>query len=280
MPISRLKNLIILILLAATAFLLALVIPNRLAQSRQRARQNRELIDLFAARGIFLSETVLPQEEKLYTVELPDVPSCGGTLAARLLRDPVSVQDAASSRDVCSFQSSTGYLRYDSSGWLSLDLKGAEEFSDLKGGSVKFLKELEYTANDVSAPERLSAGVFRVCCTQRLFDVPVFSEPLSLTYTNNCLTHMEGTFFCGLKEAVRIDDTLCISCADALVSLLSERDAIGWVGSSIVSVRQGYRHVDTAASSIRMSPCWQIVTDAGAFYVNGITGEVTEIAGE
>ena len=276
MPISKLKNLIILILLAATGFLLALVVPNKLAQSRQKQAQHRELISLFSSYGIALSEQILPQEQTLYTVELPNTQSCGSALAAALFENPVLMQDAAS-RENCTFTDQNGNLSYDSGGHLRVTLRQSEEVSSLKSGAKKILKTLDYPVASVSEPERISAGVFCVNAQELLFDVPVFSEPLCLTYTNQRLSRIDGIFFGGAKDAVRVDNTPCISCADALVALLSKRDQIGWVGSSVLSVRQGYRRVDTASSSIRMSPCWRIVTDAGSFYVGGITGEITGI---
>ena len=70
----------------------------------------------------------------------------------------------------------------------------------------------------------------------------------------------------------------CISCADALVALLSSRDQLGWVGSEIVSCEQGYVHSETASSALRFVPVWRIETDAGSFYVNGVTREVRQLA--
>lgn len=276
MPISRLKTLIILILLVACGFLLALVIPGRLAQSQQLRSQHEQLIALFSSHGIWLSEDVLPQEQNLYVLELPDAQFSAEKLAKELFRTPVSLQ-YESTRDTCSISGENGTLTYDSTGLLHVTLKDTSETGSLRTGAEKYLKGLEYDTQSVSEPERLSAGVFCVSCTQSLFEVPVFSEPLRLTYTNNCLTEMDGSYFGGEKEAVRIDNTLCISCSDALVALLSERDSIGWVGSSILSVRQGYRHVDTASSAIRLAPCWEIVTDGGAFYVSGVAGEAVSI---
>ena len=274
MPVSKIKNLIILILLAATGFLLALVIPNKLAQSQQRQAQHAQLSALYDSYGIALSEEILPQEQNLFTIELPDTQTGGSTLAAALLQTPVSMPMQAS-RDSCSYAGENGTLSYQSSGLLRVELKNSGEIGNLRNGAKKLLRSLDFEVYAISEPERISAGVFRISCAQAIFGVPVFSEPLDLSYTNNCLTQMDGMFFFGAKDAARVDDTPCISCSDALVALLSQRDRLGWVASRIVSVRQGYRHIGTASSSIRMAPCWEIVTDAGSFFVNGIYGEVT-----
>ena len=61
----------------------------------------------------------------------------------------------------------------------------------------------------------------------------------------------------------------------ALTQLLAGRDALGWVGSSVTGLTQGYLPADSAGGGIRLVPVWLIETDTGNFFVNGITREVT-----
>ena len=110
-----------------------------------------------------------------------------------------------------------------------------------------------------------------------MFGVPVFESALTFSYRNNTLYSVEGEFY-PAGEIVRVSESACISCADALVALLSSRDQLGWVGSEIVSCEQGYVHSETASSAMRFVPVWRVETDAGSFYVNGMTREVRQIA--
>ena len=107
--------------------------------------------------------------------------------------------------------------------------------------------------------------------------MPVFESELVFTYRNSALSYVEGTFYPS-AQAARVSEDACISCADALVALLSNRDSLGWVGSEVTACEQGYLHSETASSALRFVPVWRIETDAGAFYVNGITREVRQIA--
>ena len=67
-----------------------------------------------------------------------------------------------------------------------------------------------------------------------------------------------------------------ISAADALVVFLSARFELGWMGSAVVGMEQGYLRSETAAAAtVHLTPVWRLDTDTGSFYVNGITGEVT-----
>ena len=58
-------------------------------------------------------------------------------------------------------------------------------------------------------------------------------------------------------------------------AVLSGRDALGWVGSTVTSLTQGYLPSDQAGTGIRFVPVWLVETDAGSFFINGITREIT-----
>ena len=81
-----------------------------------------------------------------------------------------------------------------------------------------------------------------------------------------------------LSEALITMGALCeeaISAADALAQLLARRDALGWVGSAVTGLTQAYLPSDQAGTGIRFVPVWLVETDAGSFFINGITREIT-----
>ena len=58
---------------------------------------------------------------------------------------------------------------------------------------------------------------------------------------------------------------------------LAGRDALGWVGSAVTELTLGYLPSENAGTGMRFVPVWRIETDAGSFYVNGITREITPL---
>ena len=62
-----------------------------------------------------------------------------------------------------------------------------------------------------------------------------------------------------------------------LARLLAGRDALGWVGSAVTELTLGYLPSENAGTGMRFVPVWRIETDAGSFYVNGITREITPL---
>ena len=110
--------------------------------------------------------------------------------------------------------------------------------------------------------------------------MPVFGSRLTFTYAGQTLRAAAGTFYPESATVTRVSEDGCISCADALISLLASRDETGWVGSRIVSMEQGYLHAETATAALRFVPVWRIETDTAAFYVNGLTREIQQAPSE
>mgnify|MGYP004701500903 CR=1 FL=1 len=140
--------------------------------------------------------------------------------------------------------------------------------------SKDLLRRMGYEAASIEARPRADGGT-DVVCTQSVLDVPVLSGTLTLSYdASGALTALTGSFF-PADELLRVGDSVSCSCADALVALLSRRDTLGWVGSSVTAMTQGFRRADSASAAARLTPVWRIDTDAGSFYVSGVTREVT-----
>ena len=70
MPVSKIKNLILLILGMSVACLLLLVVPTRLHQAQSEQELHAQLEALYASYDIELDRSILPNSIRLYAVEL------------------------------------------------------------------------------------------------------------------------------------------------------------------------------------------------------------------
>ena len=75
MPVSKLKNLAILILLLANLALLALLIPSRIAAREQTDSLANALSELCESRDVSLSPDAVPDTMTLYALELGEDPA-------------------------------------------------------------------------------------------------------------------------------------------------------------------------------------------------------------
>lgn len=274
MSVSKIKNLILLILLLALVCLMPAVIPTQSARANSEKAVHEKLSALYSSYGIELDALSLPASQTLYTIELtePDAKSAAQALLGNNLEE-----SEPSSRVLAEYTSENGTFSLGRGGVLSVKLSGDSSARDISRAARRTLRAMDFDISELSAPARKTAGVYSLLAEQSLFDVPVFESALTLTYRNGALVALEGTYY-PPGETMRVSDDACISCADALVALLSSRDSLGWVGSRILSCRQGYVHSETASSALRFVPVWRIETDAGAFYVGGISREVRQIA--
>jgi hypothetical protein len=256
-------------------FLTLLVVPTKTAQAREETALHDRLETLFSENGVQLDGSALPQSLRLYTISLDGIPQAAGSAVSVLLGSSAEVQDDTV-RYSSVYTSARGACSVTANGAFSASLDGSLAYSDPVAGTKKLLRSMGFTAAAVSEAARKSAGVYAVTATQQILGVPVFSDGLTFTYTNGALESVEGVFFPG-STFTRVSDSASISCADALVELLASRDSLGWVGSRITLVRQGYEHFDTASAAVRLVPVWRIDTDTGSFVVNGMTREITAV---
>lgn len=269
MSVSKMKSLILLILALTAGFLLALVVPAKTLQQRQSRELHEKLEALFAQYEITLEGDSLPESAALYTVE----PESGReqTAMKALLGDAVRLAES-STRYESRYVSEQGecVLSYD--GRLDAVLVGAEAVRDPEADVQKRLRGMMVQAAETEYEEQGETAVVRI--RQQLLGVPVLTEGLEFRYESGRLTAISGTAFFGTDTLIRTSEQTAISCADALVRFLSCRDSLGWVGSRISGMEQGFLPVETASSGIRFTPVWRIETDTGAFLVNGMSREV------
>lgn len=278
MPVSKLKNLVILILLLANLAMLGLLVPGQMEERREAESLRQSLSELYAAQDVVLDPAIIPDTVTLYALELGEDAAADLQAAKALLGDHVLVQDD-STRYLRTYQSEDGVCSLGRAGTFRAQLKNQAESSDLTKAAQKTLKRMGFRYSSLGEPVRLRAGVYTVTATQSVLDAPVFEGELTLTYSNNCLTALDGVFFTGVGTLTRVSETACISAADALVSFLSARYDLGWVGSEIVAMEQGYLRSETAAAAaVHLTPVWRLTTDTGAFYINGVSGEVTAVS--
>ena len=278
MPVSKLKNLVILILLLANLSMILLVTPGRREAAEEKQALWDSLCVLYEEAGVQLPSEAVTDTVSLYLLELKENPQADLRTATALLGQQLLVQDD-STRYLSSYQSPRGTCSISSNGTFRAQLTEGRERGDLLRAAKKTLRSMGFTWATLSEPNRLRAGVYEVEAVQSVLGVPVFADGLTLTFANHRLTEVNGVFFTGVGSLSRVSDRACLSAGDALVAFLSARYELGWVGSAILSMEQGYVRAETAtAGAVRLSPVWMLETDTGNFLVGGMTGEVTAVS--
>lgn len=275
MPVSKVKNIVILILVLVNILLLCLVVPLFQERQSQQEATYAQLETLLEGYDVQLHVKTLPSTRPLYTVEF--TPADDGALPAmQALLGEMVLMENDSTRYVQIYRSEQGICQLSRGGGIEARLEDRDAASDLPKAVSNEMEAMGLEAAYVTTPSRSSAGIYTVTAVQKLLDVPVFTAALNCTFQNGVLSRMEGTLYFDTSDLCRIDDLTCCSAADALVAFLGSRDTLGWVGASITDVTQGYCRAETASAAVvRLVPGWHISTDTGDFWVNGISRQVS-----
>lgn len=273
MPTPKLKNLALLILLLANLLLISVLVPNRMSQAREAESMRQSLQALCAQQQVSVDPAAIPDTVTLYALELSEDNQASLQAATALLGEQVLVQDD-STRYLSLYSSQSGTCQVGRSGSFQASMQGGGEVRDLTRSAKQTLKAMGFQSHRLSEPQRQSPGIYTVTAAQAVLGMPVFSDGLTLTWSNNCLTSVSGVFYTGAMA--RVSDVACLSAADALVAFLSARFDLGWVGSAVTAMEQGYLRAETAAAAVvRLTPVWRLETDTGSFYIDGISGQVS-----
>jgi hypothetical protein len=266
MPVSKLKNIAILVLLVADLLLLAFLVPNRMLEESGEWEMKQSLSALYEDRGIALEASAVPETRTLYALQLTDSTSAQVQAATALLGDqPIAEPDPAGW--LYSFTAERGSCSFGREGLVEARLEGINKSAQAA------LEAMGVSWTDL----RRTDGAVTV--TQTVMDVPVFSDGLTLTYTDGLLTAVDGVLLCGTRSPTRVSQEACMTAADALVQFLDLRFDLGWVGTRMERLEQGYVQRDTAsAASLQLTPVWKLVTDTDSFYLDGLTGEIWSIS--
>ncbi len=272
MSVSKMKTVIILILVLMNLFLLMLVVPNFMPRYHQAQQAQTQLQTLFESYQLSLDLSTLPKSQPITSVNVSYDSDAALTAAKALLGDTVLVEEDPALY-YSSYTSSSGTLRVYRSGLCDAALTGFDAVSDPAEHAQKLLTRMGLDICAITAQDT-GTGAVAVTATQSLGGIPLDPAQIQLVYTDGCLTQLSGTLYLGTLS--RPSSQTCLDCGEALIAFLGSRDVLGWVADQVYAVEQCYTHAGTAsAATVRLDPSWKITTDTGYYLVNGITGAVT-----
>jgi len=264
---EKLKNLVILILVLANLFLLALVVPTRLSDRNIQARAANALSQLYAQAGVTLHAEDIPRSKALQAMEMPAPDALEALrvfLGDRLLTQPDGT-----------VTSPLGTAVLAENGTFSVTLEQNIPTDDALAHAEDLLKQLGLSVHTLHAAP--SGGGETVTATLRLAGAPLLTQNLTLRYEDGCLVSAKGLPL-GEDAAYAVGSEGGVSAADALMAFLRSRMDTGWMGASVLSVTQGY---DCTWDAVRqlwlLEPAWQIRTDSGDYLVDAVTCAVKNV---
>lgn len=266
----RLKNIIILILILLNVCLLFPLSSRFLAAQSARQQMTTQLVALFAADGIAL-DTAAISDKTPPTSQTPERnPEQERALATAILGKSLISSDHNGS--IHTYDSDTGAARFHANGTFAISA-GRLIPEDPESFSRAFCKDFGYDSITVA----LEGGSGTVTGVQQFNNYPVIRCTISLSFDAGKLITVEGTHLPSAPaNSTDTPGESPLSAVAALNAFLAARRQSGAVVSAVTGMYLCYELQGTTAVPTFLSPCWCITTDTSTFYVNCITGAVSQ----
>ena len=270
---SKIKNIIILILVGLNVFLLALVAVRESKSAHYQEEARAGVLSALERSGIqFLPEKV-PADMELTPLTVTRSREREQSMAQALL-GPVEREDTGGSVRVV-YTGTGGTASFSSDGRFSFELNDqalATEGDTPARAGAACLEQMGLQA--VLVETRSEGEDTLLIYRQNWEEVPLFSCQVILTYRDGTLRRIEGEYLEGAAVPAQGKslDTLTV-----LVRFLAGMNESGYVCSRIDAMTAGYlSSVSAARPVVQLTPVWYITTDTGSYYLDALTGALTQ----
>lgn len=267
---SKLKNIILAILVCTNLALLAIVGRQEI-QSNYRSHQARqEALQFLADRGVSVAEEArIPDRIAQHPMVVERSPEREGELAAALLGDGVQIQDRGAG--VYRYTNENGYLQFHSDGSLQGEFAAGAFPGDTEQACLDLLLRLDMTCETLDKGEK--SDTFR----QRWEDAPIFNQQVTVETEGGSIRSLNAfRRLVGQPQADGSRDTVTV--ATALVNLYQGITELGDVCSRVDGIVPGYATATALNGPMTLTPVWRVETDTGAYQLDLVTGDLSRVS--
>ncbi len=268
---TKIKNIIIIILLLLNGFLLVLV-GGRWAQDTQSYDAARDsAIQIIRDSGIALEDQTVPREISLPGLQAERDLSWENALAAKLLGSDMKVE--ARGGDVYRYESERGWLQLHSTGEFLAEFAPGIFVSGEEGTAQHGAQLLAALGFEVLVLEEAAQSVtFR----QTVNGVPVLGCQATLNYQDGSLMSItDGRRVLGQPRPIGEEGS--VSAATALMRLYNGLNELGDIYNRIDSIEPAYTLSVNLSGPAQLTPIWYVKTDTGAYQLDPRTGQVSRM---
>lgn len=269
---SKIKNIVLLMLLAVNLFLLVLVADQERKSAAYQEEARTGAVEILAAANIHMDMEALPPESRLHTMAVERDRTTEDTMARALLGESVKSGDLGP----VTYTGSYGEGQFLSDGKFSFtfdenSVPVGEKTPEEHGQQL--LEKAGYPCQVLESREQEDGTV--LVTVQQLWDgSPVFNSVAELSYVDSSLRSIRGQRLMGIPEPEAGSEPLDV--ATILLRFLSGVQDGGYVCSEIVSMTAGYEVTMSSTGSAALDPVWLITTNTVPFYVDGTDGTVRQ----
>lgn len=261
---SRLKSIIIVILVLTNSFLLVLLLGRRTQKYAIRERRLSELTQLYAAGSITLEPARIPDGALRLTAVDPTRSFESEAAFAESIIGSCSTEEVGGG--IYRYANGDAQCLIRSSGSVEASLDRAVDDPEA------FCEALFSAHGYGILSSTVYNGTGEITAVRTLPTAAVFNAELLLRFSGGRLISVIGQFVPPVEAE---EHGKGIDSVTALVRFLDYSNINGEVCTAVTDVRGGYLLQSATSAPQRLLPVWRITTDVAEYYVNASTGEVT-----
>lgn len=271
---SKLKNIILLMLVSVNIILLLLVGSQERRDRRYQEDTMEAALAVLEKGGITFGLENVPEDLSLPILTVTRDRDSEAAVAAALLGE-VTLQGESEVRP--RYTGDGGTAEFSMNGSFSVTLNPGtwtrESGQDYEKASQACLEAMGFTGTPDSVSLNSSDAQLTYC--QSWDGSPLFSCTVTLVWQGESLVRVEGQRLAGAVQASSASTLL--STPTILVQFLAGINEGGYVCSRIDDMTAGYLASSGTTRQVQLTPVWRFVTDTGTYFVNGVTGEFTPL---
>ncbi|WP_161845942.1 hypothetical protein [Pseudoflavonifractor sp. 524-17] len=267
---SKIKNIILLILLSLNGILLIMVVSQEVRYRSYQAIARREVQITLASSGVTLAGEDLPPDMDLPAVRLDQENMHTGADQAEALLGRCQREDESGGVRV-TYSSGQGQLDSFGSGRFTAELSpGAMpvQGESLEEHGREVLEKLGFAGRLIERREEGEEQIL-VYCQLWQGDITIFNCQAALIYQGDELRRIEGQRVQGTGSTSRGE---MITVPTLLIRFLSQRNESGRMFSRINAITAGYRL--SGSRVFMLEPVWYVETDTGSYTLSGRDGSL------
>ena len=268
---SKLKNIILLILLCTNLFLLCLVGFRVWNTASYQSGARNDAIQVLAKNGIEMDKETLPKDTLLSTAAVSRDREGEAQVLTPILG---SLTEQALGGGQYLYHGEKGDAYFRSRGEFSVTLSpGAYPLTgSLADHAAQILALMGFESIAASAEGGAEEGA--VTLVQLWEGTPVLSCTAQVTYTDGYLASVPGTRLTGMPSAT---GTVELSAVTGLLRFLELFSDTGDVCNRVNVMREGYQLTTGPSDPAAITPVWYFETDTGAYVLDAVTNQLRKM---
>lgn len=269
---SKIKNIIIIILLIVNMFFLALFIIGRIETGKLEKSVKEDVIRILDSYGISMDVSVIPENGDLGSYDVLRDTDSERVIAQSVLGKCETLDLGG---NIYQYKSPLGEAVFRGNGEFSITISEGTPVSDTSiRGLGTYLGQLNIPADLKSSEAEYDGESLSLIRFMALYEgVGIFNCRITMSFSGGNLMSISGRRLTALPSASPSEPMLGVY--TALISFLDGVRKSNLICNEINEITSGYSFSASVSGSGRLTPYWCVTTDVGKYYVNALTGDMS-----